>query len=135
MPHGTDTADHKALDGRAHAREIKDEVTAEVVRLKESGWSPKLVSIAIGDAEPVMLYIRNQKRNAEACGIDFEERFYPAEISREEVLAAIQALNADPRVSGVIIQRPVPEHDALGLSGGAGGIDYIGDLVQPASSF
>jgi methylenetetrahydrofolate dehydrogenase (NADP+)/methenyltetrahydrofolate cyclohydrolase len=102
--------DHKIIDGRAVAMEIRAEVEEGVERLKGCGWRPKLVSIAIGDAEPVMLYIRNQRRAAEKIGIDFEERFYPASVSRQEMLAAISALNADPRVTGVIVQRPVPGH-------------------------
>ena len=106
----SDPRDHKLLRGKPVAAGIKQEVAAEAARLTESGWTPKLVSIAVGDAEPVALYIRNQKRNAEEVGIDFEERFYPEDTSRQEMLAVIATLNADPRVSGVIIQRPVPDH-------------------------
>ncbi|MDX1709728.1 MAG: bifunctional 5,10-methylenetetrahydrofolate dehydrogenase/5,10-methenyltetrahydrofolate cyclohydrolase [Rhodovibrionaceae bacterium] len=102
--------DHKIIDGRAVALDIRTAVQAGVNQLKGAGWQPKLVSIAVGDAEPVMLYIRNQRRVAEKIGIDFEERFYPADVSRQEMLATISALNADPRVTGVIIQRPVPGH-------------------------
>lgn len=105
-----DLRDHKLLRGKLVAAEIKREVAGEAQRLRDAGWAPKLVSIAVGDAEPVMLYIRNQKRNAEEVGIDFEERFYPSDISRQEMLAVIATLNADPRVSGVIVQRPVPDH-------------------------
>ena len=72
----SDPRDHKLLRGKPVAAGIKQEVAAEAARLTESGWTPKLVSIAVGDAEPVALYIRNQKRNAEEVGIDFEERFF-----------------------------------------------------------
>jgi methylenetetrahydrofolate dehydrogenase (NADP+)/methenyltetrahydrofolate cyclohydrolase len=102
--------DHKVIDGRAVAMDIREQVKTGVEQIKGGGWQPKLVSIAVGDAEPVMLYIRNQRRVAEKVGIDFEERFYPADVSRQEMLAAISALNADPRVTGVIVQRPVPHH-------------------------
>jgi len=41
-------------------------------------------------------------------GIEYENRHYPADVTQREALAAIHALNADPRVSGVILQRPLP---------------------------
>ena len=44
------------------------------------------------------------------AGIDFEERRFPADITAGELEAAIHGLNADPRVTGIIIQRPVPAH-------------------------
>lgn len=103
-------ADHKLLSGRPVAERIRAEVAEAVAALGEQGWTPRLVSICIGDAEAAVIYVRNQRRVAEALGIAFEERVYPEAVTQTEMLAAIQALNADPRVSGVIIQRPVPRH-------------------------
>ncbi len=105
--------DHKILDGKALAVEIRGAVAERVQALKETGWSPRLVSIAVGETDAAKLYIRNQKRVAEQVGITFEERFYPETVSRAEMLAAIQTLNADHNVTGVIIQRPVPPSIAI----------------------
>jgi len=110
MPVPLPPADHKLLSGRPVAERIRAEVAEEVAALAEQGWKPRLVSICIGDAEAAVIYVRNQRRVAEALGIAFEERVYPEAVTQTEMLAAIQALNADPRVSGVIIQRPVPRH-------------------------
>ncbi len=63
----------------------------------------------VRSAAPVELYVRNQKRAVESCGIAFEERHSEASVTGPEVRAAIATLNADPRVTGIIIQRPVPE--------------------------
>jgi methylenetetrahydrofolate dehydrogenase (NADP+)/methenyltetrahydrofolate cyclohydrolase len=41
-------------------------------------------------------------------GIEFEHHHYPGNITQREMLASIYALNADPRVTGIILQRPVP---------------------------
>ena len=54
------------------------------------------------------LYIRNQRRNATRVGIEFDECHYPANITIDELRAAVAALNVDPRVTGIILQRPVP---------------------------
>jgi methylenetetrahydrofolate dehydrogenase (NADP+)/methenyltetrahydrofolate cyclohydrolase len=102
--------DHKRLDGRAVAQRIREKVSQKVAGLTAANWPPRLVSIAVGAAEPAALYIRNQKRVADKLGIAFEDRHYPETTTREEMLAAIQALNADPRVTGILIQRPVPGH-------------------------
>ncbi len=102
--------DHKILDGRVIGEGIRAEVAREARALADAGWPPRLISIAVGDTDAAMIYIRNQQRVAEKLGIAFEQKLFPAEATRAEVLAAIAALNADPRVTGIIIQRPVPDH-------------------------
>ena len=100
--------DHKIIDGKKHAQVIKDRIRIQVEALKEIGWKPRLVSIDIGESAAVGLYIKNQQKACMDVGIEYENRHYPADITQREVLAAIQALNADPRVTGIILQRPVP---------------------------
>lgn len=99
---------HKILDGRALAANLKTEIGAKAEQLARQGWPPKLVSITVGEGAATHLYVRNQKRVAEEVGIGFEERIYPASIGVEELTGIIHGLNADARVSGIIIQRPVP---------------------------
>jgi len=106
----TEGMDYKRLEGRALADEILSGVKAEVERLSQVGWLPRLVSVTVGDVEAVEVYVRNQRRRAEAAGIAFEERNFPADVTRAELVAALRAMNADPRITGVIIQRPVPGH-------------------------
>jgi methylenetetrahydrofolate dehydrogenase (NADP+) / methenyltetrahydrofolate cyclohydrolase len=99
----------KILDGRIISSEILDEAANDVERLKNEGWTSRLVSIKIGDNPAVDLYVRNQKNKAEKAGIIFIERHFPEDISLEEVKTAIAAYNVDPRITGIIIQRPVPD--------------------------
>jgi methylenetetrahydrofolate dehydrogenase (NADP+)/methenyltetrahydrofolate cyclohydrolase len=101
---------HKIIDGKAQARVVKDEVRFRVAALKESGWLPRLISVDVGGNPATSLYISNQQRACEQVGIAFENRHYPAEITQGEMLAALQAFNVDPRVTGLIVQRPVPPH-------------------------
>ncbi len=104
-----ETAMHHDLDGRRVADEVTRALHPEVQALTAAGWMPRLVSISIGVAEAVEVYVRNQRRAAEKLGIGFEQRHLPATITPAETTAAIGVLNADPRVTGIIIQRPVPE--------------------------
>ena len=100
---------HKIIDGKKHAQGIKADVKGRVDNLKELGWAPRLVSMDIGDSPAVSIYIRNQQRAAAEVGIEYEHRHYPADVTQREVMAAIHTLNVDPRVTGIILQRPVPQ--------------------------
>jgi len=100
---------HKILDGRKIAAEILAEVSQKIDDLANSGYRPNLVSISVGETDASQLYVRNQKRAAEKVGIGFEERIFTCDIGIDELLGVIHGLNADPRVTGIIVQRPVPE--------------------------
>ena len=106
----TKPIDHKVLDGRKVAQGIREKLAQRTQKLVETNWQPRLVSLAVGAAEPAKLYIRNQRRVAEKLGIAFDERYLDANISREELLATIRVLNTDPTVTGILVQRPVPDH-------------------------
>jgi methylenetetrahydrofolate dehydrogenase (NADP+) / methenyltetrahydrofolate cyclohydrolase len=103
------------LRGRPLAQQILAEVRAATSEMEAAGWRAKLMSITVGDGSAVDVYVRNQKRRAAEAGIEFEERNFPESITHEELESALHAMNADPRVTGVIIQRPVPKHINLRL--------------------
>ncbi len=98
------------IDGKAIAARMAAEVAADAAELAKAGWAPRLVSISVGDVAAAELYVRNQRRQAEAAGVDFEARNYPETISLEQLTGVLAGLNADPRVNGIIIQRPLPAH-------------------------
>jgi len=123
---------HKIIDGKKQAQIIKDEVQARVANLKSLGWGPRLISMDVGDSAAVSLYIKNQQRAAEKVGIEFEHHHYPGNITQREMLAAIQALNVDPRVTGIILQRPLPR--TLDLEELENTIHHIKDVEGMSSS-
>jgi methylenetetrahydrofolate dehydrogenase (NADP+)/methenyltetrahydrofolate cyclohydrolase len=102
--------DTRYLKGAPVAARIIAEVRAAADKAVEEGFPPRLVSITVGDVAAVDVYVRNQRAKAELGGIDFEERRFPQETTAAELEAAIHGMNADPRVTGIIIQRPVPAH-------------------------
>ena len=102
--------DNRYLKGGPVAARIIADVRAAAEIATAEGFPPKLVSITVGDVAAVDVYVRNQRAKAAQAGIAFEERRYPADLTAEELEAAIHGLNADPRVTGIIIQRPVPSH-------------------------
>jgi len=114
---------HKLLDGRAKAEVIKAGVRESVARLADQGWPMRLVSFEVGGSRATALYIRNQERACKEVGIHFENRTYPIETTELELLAAVQSLNVDPRVTGIILQRPLPPHIDL---------NRLQDAIHPA---
>ena len=90
---------------------LRDQIIAEVrdalTTLPPIG---RLSSIAIGNVEEVKVYIRNQRRLAEKAGIPFDEQYWNGDISQAEAKARLVAMNDDPTVTGIILQRPTPAH-------------------------
>lgn len=113
VPQGQNTGAQVAatiIDGKAIAARMAQDVRNEAAQLAEAGWAPRLISISVGDVAAAELYVRNQRRQAEAAGVAFEARNYPETISLEQLTGVLHGLNADPRVNGIIIQRPLPTH-------------------------
>ena len=106
------TPSHRAalIDGKAIAARKRAEIAEQAAALAGAGWQPRLVSISVGDSAAAALYVRNQQRSAESAGVQFEARNYDAAMSLEQLVGLLQGLNADPRVNGIIIQRPLPDH-------------------------
>jgi methylenetetrahydrofolate dehydrogenase (NADP+)/methenyltetrahydrofolate cyclohydrolase len=106
---------NKLIDGRALASKILGQVSLGGAEIKKAGWSPKLVSIKVGNNPAVDLYVRNQKRQAKKAGIEFVEKHFDDDVSEAEMYAVINNLNVDPGVTGIIIQRPIPEYVSIKL--------------------
>ncbi len=68
----------------------------------------QLLSLEVGENPAAKVYIRNQKRAAEACGIDLVEKILPATTTEEELLGLIRESNQDDTITGIIVQRPLP---------------------------
>lgn len=98
------------LRGKPIADEILDRIAIDVAALIASGLQLRLVSITFGDPGAAEVYVRNQRRTAVRVGIEFLEATFPATMDEDDALQAIQHLDADPSVTGIILQRPVPAH-------------------------
>ncbi|MCX5677639.1 MAG: bifunctional 5,10-methylenetetrahydrofolate dehydrogenase/5,10-methenyltetrahydrofolate cyclohydrolase [Candidatus Omnitrophica bacterium] len=97
------------LEGRPLAEKIGAAITAEVAALKaKHGSSPKLVALQMGENAASAIYVRSQKKTAEALGIEYQLKSLPAGISQAEAEKAIKDLNTDSSVTAVILQLPAP---------------------------
>ncbi|RYR15230.1 hypothetical protein HN51_067134 [Arachis hypogaea] len=113
LPHAslTTEANTKVIDGKAVAKQIRDEITAEVSRMKEAiGVIPGLAVILVGDRKDSATYVRNKKKACESVGISSLEVHLEEDSTEEEVLKHIAGYNDDPLVHGILVQLPLPSH-------------------------
>ena len=100
----------KLLEGKAIAENLKAKIKAEVAILKAKYKRvPKLAALQIGENESSAIYVKAQKRAAEALGLEYELVEIPADTSYQEAEELIKKMNNDARVTAIILQLPVPK--------------------------
>jgi methylenetetrahydrofolate dehydrogenase (NADP+)/methenyltetrahydrofolate cyclohydrolase len=97
------------IDGKAIAQQVKDEVAAEVAKLKEQGLTPGLAVIQVGDNPASTVYVTNKERTAKELGMYSVRHLLPETTSQEELEALVDQLNADPAIHGILVQSPLPK--------------------------
>jgi len=98
------------LDGKAIAASTRGELAATVAAMKaESGVIPGLGVILVGDNSASRSYVTAKEKACEATGIHSREILLPVTASREEILDAVQSLNTDEAIDGILVQLPLPE--------------------------
>jgi len=104
------------IDGKAVARSVREQVAREVrARVDRGGRTPGLATILVGDDPASAIYVANKRKACAEVGIADHHRHLPATAGQDEIAAVIEQCNADPEVSGILLQLPVPE----GLDGQA----------------
>ena len=101
----------RLLDGKAVAREIFDEVARAVASRVAAGRSrPTLATVLVGDDPASAMYVELKQRNAKQVGIGSEDHRLPASTTTDDLLKLVVRLNADERVSAILVQQPTPSH-------------------------
>lgn len=105
------------LDGKALATKIQGELGDRVRSMQtQIGRLPGLAVLMVGDNPASAAYVRNKERACAKVGIASFGKHYPANATQAELELAIQALNEDDRVDGILVQLPLPDHlDAISL--------------------
>ena len=98
------------IDGKKISKDLIEKVKDEVSKIKKNGKTPGLAVILIGDYAPSQIYVKNKEKFAKEAGINSEVIRYPKEISEKEVLKKIDELNDNSKISGILVQLPLPPH-------------------------
>ncbi|MBQ6724869.1 MAG: bifunctional methylenetetrahydrofolate dehydrogenase/methenyltetrahydrofolate cyclohydrolase FolD [Paludibacteraceae bacterium] len=99
------------LDGKKIAADIRAELREQISSLVAKGQrAPKLAVVIVGHNPASETYVANKMKACAEVGIDSERIAFKADITEQELLAAVQRLNNDPTIDGFIVQLPLPDH-------------------------
>ncbi len=103
------------LEGKPVAKMLRAEAAERVAALAERGKPVGLATLLVGDDAASQVYVGKKHKAATKAGmVSIDERL-AADATQDEVIAAVERLNADPAVDGMIVQLPLPD----GLDGEA----------------
>ncbi len=99
------------IDGKGFAEGLRARVAEAVPAfVAKTGRRPGLAVVLVGDDPASQLYVRSKGKATLAAGMESFEHRLPADSPQGELIALIDALNADERVDGILVQLPLPGH-------------------------
>ena len=96
------------LNGREIAKDYRAGLQSEVEKLKSQGIVPNLTVVIVGNDGASLSYVRSKNKAAEKVGMESSIVHLDEDTSEEEVLAAVEKLNNDDKVNGILVQVPLP---------------------------
>lgn len=98
------------IDGKGLAAKMRAEAAKDVATLKRAGVNPGLAVVLVGDDQASATYVRSKLRDCEECGIASFDYKLPADASQDEILQLVRNLNDDSKITGILVQMPLPSH-------------------------
>lgn len=100
----------KQLLGKEVTAALNERIKANVAALQEKGVTPTLAIIRVGENESDISYERGATKRCETLGVACTKILLPEDASQEQVLGAIDQVNKDENIHGVLLFRPLPRH-------------------------
>lgn len=100
----------KIINGIQLSNTLRTEVAQRAAALAAKGQQPGLAVILVGDSQASQVYVRNKIKACEENGIHSVFEKYEASMTEEQLLARVDALNHDPKIHGILVQLPLPNH-------------------------
>jgi methylenetetrahydrofolate dehydrogenase (NADP+)/methenyltetrahydrofolate cyclohydrolase len=98
------------IDGRAIAEKVYVDLRREIARLKETGITPGLAVILVGDDPASRAYVHSKDKMCRELGLHSVKLELPASTTQKDLLGRVEELNADPSIHGILVQSPPPPH-------------------------
>ena len=98
------------LSGKVMSESLRKEIAERVSALKERGLTPGLAVILVGNDPASEIYVRNKGNGCAEVGMYSRTINMPEETTQEQLEAAIEELNNDPAIHGILVQLPLPKH-------------------------
>lgn len=101
----------RLIDGKILSQVVRDQIAKDTAALlAESGVTPGLAAILVGDDPASHLYVKNKHKACEAVGMHVADHTLPASTSQADLLALLDKINDDPLIHGILVQLPLPKH-------------------------
>ena len=100
----------KQLLGKEVTAALNAKLQSKADELKAKGVSPTLGIVRVGERPDDLSYERGATKRAELIGVAVEKFVFPEDVGEAELAAAIERINADDRIHGVLLFRPLPKH-------------------------
>lgn len=111
------------LEGKKIAEKIKADLSHKIAAcIQKTGFTPTLRAIQLGQDSSSELYLKSQRRVAEAVGAKHETTTVEGNTSEADLIGEIERANRDPQVHGIIVQMPLPKSFR---------VDYVLDAIHP----
>jgi len=99
------------IDGKKTAAELREKLKKKIAELKSTyNMAPGLTVILVGEDPASKIYVKNKEKFAKEVGINSEVIKFSADIEEKELLNKIKELNKNDKVSGILVQLPLPKH-------------------------
>jgi len=100
----------KIIDGKAIAKELQEEIAAEVAQMVKDGKpAPGLATVLVGENPASQVYVRMKQKACERLGIKSYGYTLPKDATQEDVEKLVKELNANPEINGILVQLPLPD--------------------------
>ena len=100
----------KILSGKDVSAALNAQLVERSTALQAKGVTPTLAIVRVGENGSDLSYERGATKRAEAVGVKIVNFVLPADCSKEELIAVIDKVNADPAIHGCLMFRPLPAH-------------------------
>lgn len=99
------------IDGKQIAQQVREEVAAKVAERTAAGkQKPTLATVLVGERPDSAAYVASKGKACQELGMGSISEHLPADASQEQVESLVKSLNANPEVSGILVQLPMPSH-------------------------
>jgi methylenetetrahydrofolate dehydrogenase (NADP+)/methenyltetrahydrofolate cyclohydrolase len=98
------------IDGKAFAQGLRGRVADAAGRFQaETGRAPGLAVVLVGEDPASSVYVRSKGKACQEAGMTSIEHRLAETTTQAELIALVEALNADPNVDGILVQLPLPK--------------------------
>ena len=100
----------KQLLGKEVTGTLNEKIRSRADKLREQGIVPKMAFIRVGERPDDLSYERGASKRCETLGVEYEKYILPADCTQEQLMAAMEQLNEDNSIHGILMFRPLPKH-------------------------